>query len=129
YALERWGLSRSYAHRLIKSGEIVEDVLKTLGDVPLPANEAQVRPLIGLPRNTIRKVWKQVAKEAKSSKVTTSLVVQVIGKIIAREQPQVRQNGLSYTQQEIHMFLARTAEAVNSADFMSALEHITAAQV
>jgi hypothetical protein len=45
YCRERWGMSRSYAHRMIESSAVVE--MLPIGNKP--ATESQARPLAKLP--------------------------------------------------------------------------------
>ena len=48
YCRARWEINRAHAYRLIGAAEICK-TLFPIGDIPLPVNECQVRPLGGLP--------------------------------------------------------------------------------
>lgn len=63
YCRDRWGMGRAYAHRLIEGAKVVPTL--TIGNTP-PANEAQVRPLVGLDPETQRDLWRQAQEEAKA---------------------------------------------------------------
>lgn len=74
YCRERWQYGKSHAHRLIGAAEVVA-TLSPIGDkVPLPLNEAQVRPLIGLTPEDQVKAWKAAVEEAAGKGVTAKLV-------------------------------------------------------
>jgi hypothetical protein len=128
YAMEKWGWGRSYAHRLVKAAEIVEEIIRPLGDVPLPENESQVRPLTLLEPELIKKAWKQVAKKAKNAKLTTSIVVSVVQRLQPRE-PADTHSGLSSAQKDIQRLLAQAGDAVAEGNFDAALHDARAAQI
>ncbi|WP_050978461.1 hypothetical protein [Beggiatoa alba] len=50
-------MHRQHAHRLINASAVVRN-LSSVGD--MPKNEAQVRPLVGLPPEKQREVWETV---------------------------------------------------------------------
>jgi len=56
YGRVRWDMGRSQIYRLINAYSVVHN-LSPNGDI-LPANEAQVRPLVHLDHSEQRKVWK-----------------------------------------------------------------------
>ena len=60
YCRERWGFSRSRAHRLIEAAEITEAVLP-IGNIA-PANEGQARELTGLDPETAAEVMEAAAE-------------------------------------------------------------------
>src|ERR1041385_3786569 len=62
YCRLKWQFGRAYAYRLITAAEVVACV-STIGDIPLPENEAQVRPLIGLTQEQTKKVWIEAVSE------------------------------------------------------------------
>lgn len=57
YGRARWDMGRSHIYRLINAYNVVNN-LSPNGDI-LPANEAQVRPLVQLDPPEQRKVWKE----------------------------------------------------------------------
>lgn len=57
YTRSRWDMSRSHAHRLIEAYEVIQN-LSPIGDI-LPANEAQVRPLVRFEPFEQRNLWKR----------------------------------------------------------------------
>lgn len=74
YCRERWQYGKSHAHRLIGAAEVVE-TLSPIGDgMPMPLNEAQVRPLIGLSPDDQVKAWKAAVEGAAGKSVTAKLV-------------------------------------------------------
>jgi hypothetical protein len=77
YCRIRWDMSRVHAFRLLKAAE-VHELLLPVGNIPLPENEAQIRPLTALPANKIKSIWKRAIKKAAPGKVTAKLVRLVI---------------------------------------------------
>lgn len=76
YCRERWQYGKSHAHRLIGAAEVV-DHLSPIGDeLPLPLNESQVRPLIGLEAEDQVRAWKAAVQQAAGNGVTARLVRQ-----------------------------------------------------
>jgi hypothetical protein len=60
YVSKRWDLSIAHAYRQIDASKVV-DILSPIGEIPLPANEAQARelaPLVGDPE-AVRAVWSE----------------------------------------------------------------------
>ncbi|EIJ42370.1 hypothetical protein BegalDRAFT_1483 [Beggiatoa alba B18LD] len=72
YCVEVWKMHRQHAHRLINASAVVRN-LSSVGD--MPKNEAQVRPLVGLPPEKQREVWETVCQ---SGKVTAERVQAVL---------------------------------------------------
>lgn len=56
YCLERWGIGKSQAYRLIDAFKVLED-LSPVGDIPLPQSERQVRPLAKLSSEQRQPAW------------------------------------------------------------------------
>lgn len=76
YCNERWGMSRSYASRVIGAADVVSNLLPigNNGD-PLPANESQARPLVGLEPEQQQEAWTTAVK-ATDGKPTAAAVKQ-----------------------------------------------------
>jgi hypothetical protein len=65
YVAKRWDLSSAHAYRQIEASKVV-DILAPIGEVPLPANEAQARelaPLVNDP-DAVRAIWMETVQEA-----------------------------------------------------------------
>jgi len=75
YCRQKWQYGRAYAYRLISAAEVVAN-LSTIGDKRMPENESQVRPLIGLTPEQIRKAWAEALTDSKGERVTARLVKQ-----------------------------------------------------
>lgn len=73
YCINRWQYRRSYAYYLVGAAEVIGH-LSGNDKTPLPRCEAQVRPLIGLPPDTIREVWTEVVKGTDIEAVTAKVV-------------------------------------------------------
>lgn len=78
YCQAKWGFSDNYALRLMRGAEVVSNLTETLpiGRV-LPANEAQVRPLLGLTPDQQREAWQEAVETAPNGKITGGHVEQV----------------------------------------------------
>lgn len=76
YCRERWGMSRSYAHRTIEAAQVATNLLP-IGNV-IPATESQARPLAALPADLQREVWQQAVDTAPNGKVTAAHVQIVV---------------------------------------------------
>lgn len=64
YVEIRWDLSATHAYRQIEASKVV-DILSPIGDMPLPANEAQARelaPLVDDPE-AVRAVWMETVQD------------------------------------------------------------------
>lgn len=68
YCLERLGMSRAQAYRLMDADKAMH-ALEGL-QVPLPSNERQIRPLTGLEPALQRLVWSKAAETAGGSEIT-----------------------------------------------------------
>jgi hypothetical protein len=107
YCHERWDMSRIHAFRLLKAAE-VHQVLLPIGNIALPENEAQIRPLTTLPPKKAKIAWEKVLKKAGADKITAKLVRQVVSefneKVGANEAKQKRRNEW---QHEVHVLLKK----------------------
>jgi hypothetical protein len=73
YCRNHFHMSRIHAFRLVRAAKLYQ-LLSTIGDVPLPQNEAQIRPLAELSENKAKTIWRKAVARAGSSKVTAKLV-------------------------------------------------------
>jgi len=81
YCREKWQYDRSYAYRLIGAQQVVAALLP-IGDndTPLPKNECQVRPLVGLEDRQIITAWKKAIELAGNNAPTAELVKKAAAK-------------------------------------------------
>jgi phage N-6-adenine-methyltransferase len=79
YCRERWQMARRTAYQLMDAAEVVENVRNC---AQIPANEAQARPLVGLPPETQFQVWQQVVETAPEGKITGAFVQEVVEKAV-----------------------------------------------
>lgn len=75
YCRERWGMSRSYAHRMIDAATVTENLLP-IGNIP--ATESQARPLTSLAPDQQREAWQRAIDTAPNGKVTAAHVQSVV---------------------------------------------------
>ena len=73
YCRDRWDYGRAYANRLIGAAEVVAHLV-TIGTNWKPANEAQVRPLIGLPSAQLEQTCRTAEQTAGGKPLTAKLV-------------------------------------------------------
>ncbi len=84
YCRERWDIRRAHAYRLIDAAQVCSK-LSPIGDIPLPENECQVRPLTGLPEKFIEKAWKRACEKAgPAGKITGALVKRAVREVARR---------------------------------------------
>ena len=79
YLRQRWDLSRPHAYRMIDAAVVVEH-LSPIGDI-VPVNEAQARPLAGLPPEQQVEVWQEAVKTAPAGKVTAKHVQATVKRV------------------------------------------------
>jgi hypothetical protein len=73
YCRQKWLYGKAHAYRLIGAAEVIAH-LSPIGDIPLPRNEAQVRPLLGLAPDEIQAVWRAALRKAGKKRITARLV-------------------------------------------------------
>lgn len=76
YCRERWGMAGRTAYQFIDAALVVDNVRNLR--IPVPANEAQARPLTGLEPEVQRIVWDVVQQTAPQGKVTATHVKSVV---------------------------------------------------
>jgi len=86
YCRERWGISRSYAWRVIGAAERVK-LLPPKPDIPKPSNGLQMRPFFKLRPEQFPKTWQQTIQKAKDGKVTPELVREIVAEISPNTRP------------------------------------------
>ena len=81
YCVDRWGMSKAYAYRLIGSAKVVNNV-SPMGDTSesfhLPTSERQIRRLTKLEPDEQKEVWEEAVETAPKGKVTAKHVEEVI---------------------------------------------------
>lgn len=91
YCKERWGFKRAQAYRMIGAAQVVAN-LSPIGDTLLPANEAQARPLVGLPAEWQREAWQRAVETAPGGRVTAEHVQRVVEGMVAEDALTPRDN-------------------------------------
>jgi hypothetical protein len=127
YCRKRWDISRVHAHRLLKAAEITQTVLLPMGNI-LPENERQIRPLISLPEDQIRAVWKRAIKEAGPSKPTASLISRIAQRLYMTVDPILVQ-GLCHWQKDIQALLSGASKAVAAGELDRAAHDLEQARI
>ena len=115
YCHKRWEMNRSHAYRLIGAAEVCK-VLSPIGDIPLPENECQIRPLVGLRPAIAAKAWKKAWEKAGSRGVVTSTLVQKAVAEVLPSRGRTRSPGLQHWQALIHPLLEEAARLTRKGD-------------
>jgi hypothetical protein len=116
YCRRRWEFNRAHAYRLIGAAEICKS-LSPIGDIPLPENECQIRPLVGLPPNVVAKAWKRACKAAGvDGKVTGALVLKAVGDVTGRVQREDKELQRANWQIRVGSLLAEALQATKRGD-------------
>lgn len=86
YCVSRWGMDRTYAHRLMDAATVRQNLLP-IGNTSLPDNEAQARPLTKLkdPEEQ-RKAWERAVTTA-AGRVTAAHVETIVREMLAQAAP------------------------------------------
>lgn len=86
FCKEKWGFDRTYAHRLIKSSEVVDNLLPT-GNIP--TSERAVRPLTRIkdPEEQ-REVYQRAVETAPEGKVTARHIEETAKKTMKPKEPE-----------------------------------------
>ncbi|MCB1090120.1 MAG: hypothetical protein KDL87_01220 [Verrucomicrobiae bacterium] len=79
YCRDNWGFTRQRAHQLIEASKIA-DFLSTNVDT-WPSNEAQVRPLVGLPYEKAGEAWELAVTLAGKKDISGRIVKQAVDAI------------------------------------------------
>lgn len=79
YCQSRWGFTERHADRLTSASEVREN-LRPIGLI-LPTNEAQARPMTGLPAEQQREAWTQAVASASDGKPTAATVEAEVKKV------------------------------------------------
>lgn len=67
YCRDRWNMGRTYAHYLIESSKVINNVHNC---EQIPANERQIRPLTKLEPELQKEAWTKVVETAPEGKIT-----------------------------------------------------------
>lgn len=79
YVSERWGMDRSYAHRLIDASDVKEDLLPIGNKTPRAAEivrESQLRELVAVPDDVLEEVVEKAVELAGDSPITAKVLRQ-----------------------------------------------------
>lgn len=84
YCQERWDLRKSRIYQLMDAAEVVENLKSSTivelssGNIPLPVNEAQARPLAKLEVELQRQAWQRAVETAPQGRITAKHVETVV---------------------------------------------------
>lgn len=81
YCRERWGISRSYAWRVLGAAERLK-LLPAAHTVPKPENEFQIRPFLKLEPLAFPGAWVEAIKRSGDGKVTPKLAKTVVCELL-----------------------------------------------
>lgn len=115
YCRKRWDFNRSYAYRLIGAAQVCKN-LSPIGDIPMPENECQIRPLAGLPMETATKAWRKACEEAGSDGKITGALVQKAVDQVARNRRKADEHLRANWQIHVTPLLKEALELTNRGD-------------
>ena len=96
YCQERWDLRKSRTYQLMDAAEVVENLKSSTivelstGNVPLPVNEAQARPLAKLGFEMQRQAWQKAVETAPQGRITARHVETIVRELQAAQVEQRR---------------------------------------
>jgi hypothetical protein len=91
YCQERWDLRKSRIYQLMDAAEVVENLKSSTivelssGNIPLPVNEAQARPLAKLEVELQRQAWQRAVETAPEGRITARHVETVVRELQAAQ--------------------------------------------
>jgi hypothetical protein len=96
----RWQFGRLHAYRLITGAKVAYHLVG-LPNTPPPANERQVRPLVGLNQSEARTVWKKAVNAAGNNPVTGKIVAETRARLAKKtaaphSPPEIWQENLEF---------------------------------
>lgn len=74
YCKEKWGFTARHGQRLLAAKEVTDNV-RPIGRIP--DHESQARPMVGLPAETQREVWREAIESADGGKITAERVAEI----------------------------------------------------
>jgi hypothetical protein len=90
YVSGHFGMERAHAHRLVQSAAVVAN-LSPMGDIPMPVNERQIRPLTRFEKpEKQREVWAEVLK---TNPLDTPITAKHVERVAFRLRPRRRRSG------------------------------------
>jgi hypothetical protein len=88
YCLDVWGLKQSRAYQLLEAAKVAGNLaVQSSTIVEVPANEAQVRPLVQLKSDQQREVWQEAVQTAPKGKVTAKHVQKTVDRKLGKPTP------------------------------------------
>ena len=97
YCLDRWGIGKSQAYRLIQAAEVVEDLSPIGGE---PPNERQARELVPLDADQRRRVWDE-ATAGGTQDTTATRLQELTAKALASLPPEEQREAIELSELQI----------------------------
>jgi hypothetical protein len=114
YCMERWGIGRSYASRVIGAAERLK-LLPFDEKVPRPANEFQIRPFLKLAAEEFPQAWNEAVLRANGRTVTSKLLSSVVGELCSHHGASRRTHKKSRKRSERPISLGRVLVLIQEA--------------
>ena len=86
YCKERWDMTRMYAHYLIESKAVIDNLQNVNNCLQIPVNESQARPLTRLAAPLQIEAWKKAVETAPEGKITARHINHVVSEIEGKEE-------------------------------------------
>ncbi len=85
YCKQRWGISRTYAWRVIGAAERI-NLLSPHDQSRWPSSEFQMRPFLKLKPEVFPTAWKKVLSSVQSGEITSAIIGRVIEELVGKSQ-------------------------------------------
>lgn len=122
YCRQRWGMSDKYAYRLINAAKcvtVLKEKLTAQNVSTFPANEYQVRPLLGLDPEKWPDAWQNVLKNTAGEQITSDCIEGVVDELAGKPKskkhgtPKVKLEKAEKKLQEIAVLVSKGLEKSN----------------
>jgi len=87
-----------------------------MGDIPLPENERQIRPLSSLAPKMAEKAWKRAIEKAGKNQVTAKLVKEAVDELTGAKAQSISRHFKETWQLKIEPLLGEAIEALRRGD-------------
>jgi hypothetical protein len=111
YCKEKWGLERTYAHRLISGSQVADNLVLPRGNLYAPCeiqpiHEKQVRPLSPLEPEQQCEVWEEAVRTSDGKVVTYKLVKALVAELIGPAPPAPPKKKDPYAHSDANYFVS-----------------------
>ena len=91
YVAKNWHYSHARGYQYVDAGEVYRNLVHNCGQLPLPTNEGQIRPMVGLSPEIQVEIWTRVVTSEPTVEITARFVKENVLAVMtehARRQPE-----------------------------------------